>query len=43
MGWREMNAFFAPSKSPVALRRSMSDGLSTVPGQMAFTRMPFEV
>jgi hypothetical protein len=43
IGWRAMNAFFAPSKSPVAFHLSCSDGLSTVPGAIAFTRIPFAV
>ena len=33
----------AASKSPVACQRSCSEGESTVPGAMAFTRMPLVV
>ena len=40
MGWRAMKALRAATGSALALMRSPSEGVSTVPGQIALQRMP---
>jgi hypothetical protein len=40
MGWRAMKALRAASGSALALMRSPSEGVSTVPGHTALQRMP---
>jgi hypothetical protein len=41
MGWRAMKPARAAASSPVARMRSVSEGVSTVPGQMALQRTPW--
>ena len=40
IGWRAMKALRASSGSALALMRSPSEGVSTVPGHTALQRMP---
>ena len=41
MGWRAMKALRASTGSALALMRSASEGVSTVPGHTALQRTPW--